>query len=437
MAFFSDIFARDSLVNGHQPSHSLGMLLIDSFGIIEDVNACYCEMYGYVSAELVGESFTKLFQPEKHALLEELHQRFLLEGCELCSGWGALHKEGTPVEVLAKSSRVHDSSGKVYRLVSVLESLSVGPLEPYVLKLLSASPQLKEAVTDFIFISDEQGRCVAVHSPIKELLCAPQDALVGKLHSEVLAADLREVFEHSFRNVNQATPSQCAQVTLMREGRPRQFELRITATQGNTKLSVMREVAPLAIEHEQLHQRAHFDELTQLPNRALLQDRYDQAQAHLRRTGQYCALLFIDLDNFKEINDTYGHDIGDAVLKEVAQRLRSSVRESDTVARYGGDEFVVLLTGLESCVTAAQSHVRQISETVLGALAQPYTLRREPLPAVMQWDDAHRCSASIGTCLITQGVETLRHALCKADGAMFTAKKSGRNAISFGQLSTA
>ncbi|HXY22533.1 MAG TPA: EAL domain-containing protein, partial [Burkholderiaceae bacterium] len=162
--------------------------------------------------------------------------------------------------------------------------------------------------------------------------------------------------------------------------------------------------------------------LTELPNRQLMMDRLKQALLSSARSGAYGALLFLDLDRFKTINDTLGHVEGDKLLQETAQRLRASVREEDTVARFGGDEFVVLLENLESPRERAAVLAKGIGDKLLAALAQPYRLRNKE----------YSCSASIGVVLWRGGPTADVHELLKrSDMAMYEAKKAGRNSVRF------
>ena len=170
----------------------------------------------------------------------------------------------------------------------------------------------------------------------------------------------------------------------------------------------------------EIHRLAYFDHLTQLPNRRLLQDRLGQSIASVTRTGLIGAVLFLDLDNFKSLNDTKGHDAGDQLLIEVAQRLRSVVREGDTLARLGGDEFVVILEdlGTESEVVALMA--RQIAQKILDVLNQPYQFRGFEFHS----------TASIGISLYRER-ESVEDLLKHADLAMYQAKSDGRNTLRF------
>lgn len=172
---------------------------------------------------------------------------------------------------------------------------------------------------------------------------------------------------------------------------------------------------------ERIRHLAFYDPLTGLPNRRLLLDRLHQAQAGSSRSRRHGALLFIDLDNFKTLNDTQGHLTGDMLLTEVAQRLRNSVREGDTVARLGGDEFVVLLEGLSSDADRSAALAETAAEKIRSAVNQPYTLRERE----------HHSSPSIGISLYLGHDESSEDLLKRADLAMYQAKSAGRNTIRF------
>lgn len=168
---------------------------------------------------------------------------------------------------------------------------------------------------------------------------------------------------------------------------------------------------------------AFHDTLTQLANRRLLADRLGQVLVACKRSGHHGALMFMDLDNFKSLNDVHGHDAGDMLLVEVAKRLTSCVREVDTVARMGGDEFVVLLGDLDPDAAVAEAHACSVAEKIRLALAGPYILWTQAQAPV-----EHRCTASIGVTLFN-GQSTQENALKLADQAMYLAKDHGRNQV--------
>ena len=172
---------------------------------------------------------------------------------------------------------------------------------------------------------------------------------------------------------------------------------------------------------EKIHNLAFYDPLCQLPNRRLLFDRLHQAVATSARTKNCAGLLFIDLDNFKLLNDTRGHAIGDMLLIEVGQRLRACIRESDTLARLGGDEFVVLLEGLSTDRSEAAVQAREVGEKMLNDIHQVFMLDNVE----------HYSTASIGVSLFVNYRQNLDDLIKQADTAMYAAKKAGRNTLRF------
>ena len=172
---------------------------------------------------------------------------------------------------------------------------------------------------------------------------------------------------------------------------------------------------------DRIQRLAFYDHLTGLPNRSLLMDRLHQAMLGVSRRKRRGAVLFIDLDNFKTLNDTLGHAYGDVLLKQVADRLTECVRETDTVARLGGDEFVVLLCDLSHDPLDASEKARQIGEKIRVSLANRYELEQHE----------HICTPSIGVTMFHDGNEDVEEVLKQADIAMYEAKGSGRNTLCF------
>lgn len=186
---------------------------------------------------------------------------------------------------------------------------------------------------------------------------------------------------------------------------------------------------------EQIRHQALYDGLTQLPNRHLFEDRLRQAMAKSKRTGRYGALMFLDLDNFKPLNDRYGHAVGDLLLIEVAARLKSSVREADTVARIGGDEFVVALEQLDMDKKLSEKEAESTADKIRRLLAEPYVLKVRDA-AGEESTVVHYCTASIGVVLFIGNETRLEEVLKHSDDAMYQAKDAGRNQIRFYESKT-
>lgn len=168
---------------------------------------------------------------------------------------------------------------------------------------------------------------------------------------------------------------------------------------------------------DEIQQLAYFDTLTNLPNRRLLQDRLDQAQETSARNKSYACSMFIDLDNFKALNDSKGHATGDLLLQEVAARLKKLIRGNDTVARIGGDEFVLIFSNLGKTVEEAELASKHIAEKIILAIGKPYMLN----------NTYHRCTPSLGMCLFLGKKLKNSEILKRADHAMYEVKHSGRN----------
>lgn len=193
---------------------------------------------------------------------------------------------------------------------------------------------------------------------------------------------------------------------------------------------VWRDITERKQMEDQVRQLAFYDPLTQLPNRRLLNDRLIQAMAGSKRSVCYAALMFLDLDYFKPLNDMHGHVAGDLLLIQAADRLKSFVREMDTVARFGGDEFVVMLSELNTDKVKSISQAEIVAEKIRIRLSDPYllTIKREgKADATVE----HQCTVSIGVALFINHEASPDDILKWADTAMYQAKEEGRNSIRF------
>ena len=191
---------------------------------------------------------------------------------------------------------------------------------------------------------------------------------------------------------------------------------------------ITREITERKRLEEQVRQLAFHDTLTRLANRRLMLEHLDQAMSASKRSHHHGALLFLDLDNFKSLNDTHGHSVGGLLLIEVAERLKACVREADTVARFGGDEFVVLLCELDTQPAEASEQAIAVAEKIRIRLSDLYVLQAAPSgPATGTIE--HQCTASIGVAIFRGRDESQSSVIDRADAAMYQAKKDGRNRI--------
>ena len=199
------------------------------------------------------------------------------------------------------------------------------------------------------------------------------------------------------------------------------IEITERSTADGGVVIVYQDVTRIRRASAEIEQLAFFDPLTGLPNRRLLSDRLQQAVMASARSGRKGALLFMDLDHFKTLNDTLGHDVGDLLLQQVAQRVQTCVREADTVARLGGDEFVVMLQDLSPHAMEAASQAKMVGDNILAALNAPYELN----------GTVYRSTCSVGATVFGDTNQQSTELLKQADIAMYQVKNAGRNALCF------
>jgi len=271
-----------------------------------------------------------------------------------------------------------------------------------------------------LLFDPKDGRLVDCNPRASAFLGAPRDALVGRPLVELHDADepfLRGLVDDVMDSVHGRTLRIDYRAA---DGRIVPAEVSISPLRLHAApllLCIARDIGEREDAAQRIHYLAYHDTLTGLPNRTLLTDRIGRALARTRRTGQIGALLFLDLDRFKLINDSLGHSIGDELLKELARRLRGGLREADTVARLGGDEFVALLEGLGRQQDQAVDQVREIAEKIRTVFAQEFHLEGHEL----------NVTASIGIVTFPHDGDTVDALLRHADTAMYHAKGAGRD----------
>jgi len=215
------------------------------------------------------------------------------------------------------------------------------------------------------------------------------------------------------------------------DGTPVPVEVQGTAIEfdGEPAIHVsIRDITERQRLEQEIRQLAFYDALTGLPNRRLLDDRLEQALAASQRSGGHGALMFLDLDNFKPLNDRCGHAAGDQLLIQAAARLKSIVRAKDTVARYGGDEFIVLLPELGTDAIASEQAALQAAQKIQGVMAAPYALH-QLTNSQGQSSGTHSCTVSIGLVVFAPGQADAKALVAQADAAMYQAKQAGCNQV--------
>lgn len=290
------------------------------------------------------------------------------------------------------------------------------------------------AAANAIVITDRNARIIWSNQAFSNLTGYSLDETLGRHCGSLLKSGLhdRQFYENMWQTIISGQSWHGEIINRRKDGSLYHDEMTITPVPGDDGeisnfVALKRDISERKKIEAQIHQLAFYDPLTQLPNRSLLLDRLGQVQHTCMLNGHYGALMFLDLDNFKPLNDQHGHNTGDMLLIEAARRIADCVRAEDTVARFGGDEFVIMLElGTDKEVSITQA--TQVAETIQAALAEPYRL------PVYQADGSgtfieHYCTSSIGIAMFMNQELPKEDILKCADSAMYQAKAAGRNTI--------
>lgn len=274
---------------------------------------------------------------------------------------------------------------------------------------------------------DGEPRMVFVNDAFERKTGYKREEVIGKSPRILLELDPAKIKLLEMAKGLQQTRQARTELKVFRKtGAPLWVELEVVSVQASADevthwVAVGRDITHRKGAEEMIRHLAFYDPLTDLPNRQLLLDRLQKALSHSARTGQHGALMFIDLDNFKVLNDTLGHHVGDQLLQQVALRLKNSVRKTDTVARLGGDEFVVMVDDLSTDPEAAASKSRALSEKVLTVLRESFQIAGHQ----------HFATPSIGVTTFSGNQSDVSELLKQADLAMYQAKALGRNTLCY------
>ncbi|MDD0838378.1 EAL domain-containing protein [Curvibacter sp. HBC61] len=286
---------------------------------------------------------------------------------------------------------------------------------------------LVNALPDMVFLKDADGVYQYCNPVFERFAGRPEADIVGRTDVELFSEDAAHAYRaHDLETLRLKESVTYEEDMVFADGHRGRFETIKTPIQGEDGrltgvLGVARDITDRKRAEREIERLAFFDALTDLPNRRLLVDRLRQACLASARSGQHGALLFLDLDNFKDLNDTMGHAIGDQLLVQVGRRLVGSVRQVDTVSRFGGDEFVLMLEELSPHWTEATEQAERVAEKLLVSMNQPFELRG------LQ----HYSTPSIGITLFSGDDTPIDELLKRADLAMYQAKAHGRNTLRF------
>lgn len=272
-----------------------------------------------------------------------------------------------------------------------------------------------------IYVLDLEGRFIYANQATADLFAMPPEEIIGKYAAE-LGFPIASDFHGNLKKViAEQTIHRGKFVHKFASGEGERFEYLLAPVldenhRTEATVCISRDVTERVLAEEKIWHNAHYDLLTELPNRRLFLDRLEQELKHSKRSGVPLALLFLDLDGFKQVNDSLGHEAGDHVLCAVADRLIHCVREDDTVARLGGDEFTVILTGARR-----RADVQLVASNIIDAVAMPFQISGQ----------AVQISASVGIAFYPGDATSAQELMGAADQAMYNAKESGSNRMCF------
>lgn len=384
-------------------------------GIVTSWNAGATRIFGYTVEEMLGQSIQILLPAERQGEEKFILQR--IRGGETVDHFETVRvcKSGKQIQVSVTISPIRDRWGNIVGASKIARDITFQKAAEAQLRLTS---NVFTATSEGILITGSDGLIVDVNRAFSRI--------TGYARAEVLGQDPQK-----FRS-GRESPAIFLRMrrTLMRfgewkgeiwsrrkDGEPYSVLLTVSRVcdergQVSNYVVLFSDVTPLKLQREQLEHGAHFDALTNLPNRLLLSDRLRQAMANCQRNQHMLAVLYMDLDGFKIINDNYGHSVGDELLIATSGHMRSCLRDGDTLARMGGDEFVVVLTDLDDIQDCVQ-----LVHRLLAACSQPSDVNGAVL----------RVTTSIGITLYPNDDVDADQLMRHADNAMYEAKRSGRN----------
>jgi diguanylate cyclase (GGDEF)-like protein/PAS domain S-box-containing protein len=396
-----------------------GFLITDGQGILLDTNQAYANMSGYSLDELRGMHISQ-FEAKEQSLDEiKAHVTKIIS-----QGWDVFetrhrHKDGHEIELEVSASFIPESK----QIVTFLRDITERKQAEVNLRIAATAFESHESM----MITDADTVILRVNQAFTEITGYTSEEAVGQTPRLLKSGRHNADFYRAMWETLQRTGAWQGEIWNRRKnGEVYPEWLTISAVKAGNGVVTHYVGSYLDMtEHkaaeESIKNLAFYDPLTGLPNRRLLMDRLQHTLASSARSGREGALLFIDLDNFKDINDTLGHDIGDLLLQQTAQRLESCLRESDTVARLGGDEFVVVLEDLSEHALEAATQTKTVGEKILATLGQPYRLATHE----------YHSTSSIGATIFSDHGQSGEELLKRADIAMYQAKKAGRNTLRF------
>jgi len=376
-------------------------------------------LYGYTKDEALRQKIEQLIIPEPMSeFVINAHSDWVTKGIEIPAAEITLrHKNGKDVSVFSSHVMFTNQFNNKQMYCIDIDLTDVKQAQAQAIFKEHMLDAAFEAIPDLFFLMEEDGSIIDYHASNKKNLYVPPAEFIGKPMADILPVEVAKLFKNNITKVITYGGVVSFEYELSMPQGLVFFEARIShLPMHNQVVTIVRDITEQHKTAEVIHHQAYFDALTHLPNRFLALDRLSQLLNEAERNNEKTAVLFLDLDDFKKINDTLGHQIGDKLLIESAKRLNQVVRKEDTVGRLGGDEFIVLLRGLND-----DHNALSIAKSLLKTFREPFKIDNRELMVTL----------SIGIAMYPENGDSASDLLRNADTAMYQAKKLGRNTYSF------
>jgi len=413
--------AEDSLKKTSQAVEQspASVVITDIHGDIEYINPKFTETSGYSFAEVEGKN-PRILSSGKITKTEYTKMWHILSnGDEWRGEFHNKHKDGSFYWESALVSSIKNDDGEITHFLAVKEDITLRKQAEDQLELAAA---VFDAASEAIMVCDAQNRIEMVNSSFTEITGYSLDEVAGQSPAVLKSGRHNEIFYKGMIETLHSKGRWEGEIWNRRKNGeiyPQWLSVKVTRDENGDifrYISLFNDITHRKRNEERILYQANYDALTNLPNRSLFLDRLQRAVIRAERSKTQIALLFIDLDRFKNINDSLGHAYGDLLLQEAAKRLTACVRKTDTVARLGGDEFTIVIQDLTDYYL-----IENLVEKVLEELAAPYSLEQ----------NIAFVSASIGITIYPNDGATVEELLKNADSAMYRAKENGRNLSQF------
>lgn len=417
------------------------IIATDTAGSVIYFNPAAQRLLGYTWSDVVGRAAASIFHlddeiAQRARLLSAELKREIAPGFEVFiarlshgqadeQDWTYVRKDSSRFPVMLSMSALRDSAGQLIGYLSIACDITRHRNLEQDLRIAAMAFDSQAA----ILVTDANRQIVRVNQAFTTLTGYSAEEAVGRNPSLLKSGRQDAGFYHQMWHSLKINGHWQGEIWNRRKSGGIYPEWLTISEVRNEEgvlthyVSTFSDITDLKLAESEIHNLAFYDPLTALPNRRLLLNRLDKARLAGKRSQQFGALLIIDLDHFKNLNDTLGHDIGDRLLIEVAKRLKTCIREGDTAARQGGDEFIVMLENLAPEAAAAGIQAETVAEKIRAVLNQPYVVTGDAAE--------HFHSASIGISLYCADDKTVDVLLKQADIALYKAKDAGRNTIRF------